>query len=198
LFLLFVRGASPIVCYGAARGVRNYAATVDSLQSVYNKHLLDQRLRATYGDDYQNIRICKSNMTVLELEKRVLDLQQSETNKAYEIGLDLAANGRLKLSSGRFNRGLGVFIDDRVRGALRGMARAEGISESAASTLWAINRKIERDGVIGFPDNRLGLFFNIDTTIALKHSRSRQIKNWDYINGGYTLIVRPEVRGGLT
>lgn len=34
------------------------------LQTVYEEHVRDQRLRETWGDDYQNLRLSKSQMTV--------------------------------------------------------------------------------------------------------------------------------------
>jgi hypothetical protein len=63
---------------GDGRLVRDYNASADSLQRSYEGFVRDQRLKATWGNDYQNLRLGKSQMTVMELEKRVLDLHRNQ------------------------------------------------------------------------------------------------------------------------
>jgi hypothetical protein len=115
--------------------VRNYGATVNDLQTHYEAFVRDSRLKETWGEGYQTLRIGKSQMTVLEFEKRVLDVQQSAANKYYEKGIDLIAKGTLPIN-GDFARTLGNYMDANVRFSLRGLAFNEGINDSMASNLW--------------------------------------------------------------
>ncbi len=185
--------------YGDAREVRDYGATVDNLQRSNEGFTRDQRLRVTYGDDYQSLRIGKSQMTVPEFEKRVLDLQQATTDKAYVDGVEAMAKGRLPYKEGEYARVLGSFIDKQVRAELRGFAMAQGINDRAASNIWAVNRSIGSTLVEGkgIPDNRLGSNLFADTTLAWKNGYTEQITKWNAIrpDANY-LMVRPTQIGG--
>lgn len=181
---------------GTARNVRDYGATVNELQGVYENHVRDQRLRETWGDDYQNVRIGKSQMTVMDFEKRVLDIHLSATDRAYAAGVDAIAKGEMQVKPGDYAQELGNFIDRRVRGTLRDFARAEGINDSPMSNLWAINRRIRNEYDIGIPDNRLGFNLYADTTLARKNAYTPQIMKWNDIRAGNFLIIRPTELGG--
>jgi hypothetical protein len=178
--------------------IRDYGATVEDLQSRYEGFVRDNRLRATYGDDYQNLRIGKSQMSVLEFERRVLDLQQQATDRYYVKGVELIAKGDLQIN-GDYARTLGAYMDQQVRTELRFLAKAEGINDSMASNLWAVNRSIRSDLVEGrgIPDNRLGHNLFADTTLARKNGYTEQIMKWNTIRpeANY-LMVRPNQLGG--
>jgi hypothetical protein len=49
---------------GVGRTVNDYEGTLEQLRTVYEGHVRDQRLRETWGDDYPNVRLGKSRMTV--------------------------------------------------------------------------------------------------------------------------------------
>jgi hypothetical protein len=180
---------------GVARNAKDYGATMDGLQRLYEDHVRDQRLRDIWGDDYQNLRFGKSQMTVLELEKKVLDLQLRSASRAYAVGVDLIAKGELDISRG-YATALGGFMDKEVRFDLRGMAKAEGINDSSMSNLWAINRQIKDGFDIGYPDNRLGRNMYSDTTLARKTSDTEQLINWNNIRSGHFVMIRPTQLGG--
>ena len=50
----------------------DFRGTAERLGNVYESYIRDQRLRETWGDDYDSIRVGKSKMNVLEFEKKVL------------------------------------------------------------------------------------------------------------------------------
>ncbi len=184
---------------GNGTTVRNYGATADDLQTKYEGFVRDNRLKATWGDDYQKLRLGKSKMTVQEFEKRVLDIQQQAVDKYYKKGLEAMAKGELPYKEGERMRVLGAFMDDGVRGQLRGFAAAEGINDSMASNLWGVNRNIRSDLVkgVGIPDNRLGSNLFADTTLARKSPFTEQIMKWNALrpNANY-LMIRPTNMGG--
>ena len=183
---------------GNGTTVRNYGATVDDLQSRYEGFVRDGRMRETWGDDYQNVRIGRSQMTPLEFEKRVLDVQQQATSKYYDKGVELIARKELPIN-GDYARTLGNYIDGNVRFELRGLARAEGINDSMTSNIWGVNRSIRSDLVEGrgIPDNRLGYNLFADTTLAYKSGSTEQIMKWNAIrpDSNY-LMIRPMQLGG--
>jgi hypothetical protein len=181
---------------GKMRTVRDYGATVTELQGIYENHVRDQRLRETWGNDYRSVRIGKSQMTVMEFEKRVLDIHVGATDKAYATGVELIAKGELQVKPGEYAKELGVFIDRQVRDTLRTFARAEGINDSSASNLYAINRRIKNEYDIGIPDSRLGFNLYADTTLARKNAYTPQIMKWNDIRSGNFLIIRPSDLGG--
>ncbi|MCH7344480.1 hypothetical protein LZ017_13940 [Pelomonas sp. CA6] len=181
---------------GTSRNVRDYGATANRLQGAYESYVRDQRLRETWGDDYQTVRIGKSQMTVMEFEKRVLDIHQSATDRAYAVGVDLIARKEIDVQPGQYAKELGNFIDKEVRFDLRGFARAEGINDSSMSNVWAINRRIKNEFEIGIPDNRLGYNLYADTTLARKNAYTPQIMKWNEIRPGNFLIIRPTEMGG--
>jgi hypothetical protein len=176
----------------------DFKATLERLGNVYEGHIRDQRLRETWGDDYESIRVGKSNMTVLEFEKKVLDVHLQATDRAYEKGVDLIASGELAVKDGQYARTLGSFIDDQVRLRLRDMAKAEGINDSSTSNIWAINRRIKNDVVDGYgiPDGRIGFNIFHDTTLARKDGYTPQLSKWNEIRPGNFLIIRPTELGG--
>ncbi|WP_217907534.1 DUF4214 domain-containing protein [Massilia sp. BJB1822] len=176
----------------------DFRGTAERLGNVYESHVRDQRLRETWGDDYESIRVGKSKMTVLEFEKRVLDVHLQATNRAYGKGVDLIANGELAVKDGQYARTLGSFIDDQVRLRLRDMAKAEGINDSSISNIWAINRRIKNDLVEGYgiPDGRIGFNIFHDTTLARKDGYTPQLSKWNAIRPGNFLIIRPTELGG--
>jgi hypothetical protein len=173
--------------------VRDYGLTVDDLQVRYEGFVRDKRLQETWGENYQSLRLGKSQMTVLEFEKRVLDVQQQATNRHYEKGVELIAKGDLPIN-GDYARTLGNYIDGQVRFELRGLAKVEGINDSMTSNMWAVNRSIRSDLVEGrgIPDNRLGSNVFADTSLARKGGYTEQIMKWNAIrpDANY-LIIRP-------
>ncbi|MGQ0709534.1 MAG: hypothetical protein ACT4NV_07255, partial [Rhodoferax sp.] len=174
--------------------VRDYGATVDDLQTKYEGFVRDNRLKETWGENYQNLRLGKSQMTVLEFEKRVLDVQQKATDRAYANGVEAIARGDIAVKEGDYARTLGNYIDRQVRTELRFLAKGEGINDSMTSNLWGVNRSIRSDLTEGrgIPDNRLGYNLFADTTLAPKSGNTEQIMKWNAIrpDANY-LIIRP-------
>ena len=175
----------------------DYASTLSDLQNRYEDFRRDLRLRESWGDDYRNIRIGRNQMTVLEFERTMLNAQQRAIDAAFDEGRELIARGKIPVERG-YAQTLGVFIDDRVRDALRVTANAIGVSESQDSTRLAVNRRISNitDNLYGLPDLRLGANIYSDTTLASKDPNTRQVRIWDYINRGHYLILRPSGWGG--
>ena len=180
---------------GNAYTVRDYAATVRQLEGVYENHVRDQRLRETWGDDYKNVRIGKSQMTVQQFEQKVLDIQQRAADNAYTTGVDLIAQGKLEIKRD-YASTLGNFTDVQVRDALRAFASSENVYAGPGANLWAINRRIQSEAGIGIPDNRLGFNLYADTTLARKSAATEQIIKWNEIRPGNFLIIRPSTLGG--
>ncbi len=176
----------------------DFQATADNLGRTYEDHVRDQRLRETWGDDYQNVRIGKSQMTVLEFEKKVLDVHLQATDRAYAKAVDMVANGELEVPDGQFARTVGNEIDKLVRFELRGLAAAEGINDSSTSNIWAINRRIKSDFVesYGIPDGRVGSNIYHEPKLARKTGSPPQISKWNAIREGNFLIIRPTELGG--
>jgi hypothetical protein len=177
-------------------GGRDYQSTVERLQGAYENHVRDQRLRAAWGDDYANLRIGRSQMTVVDFEKKVLDLQQRATDAAYKEAVAKIASGELPLKNNDFALTAGAYVDTQVRAQLRFMGRAEGLPDSSSSVLWAVNRRITDGQQIGIPDNRLGSNIYADTSLTRKQPGSEQLQRWNDIRSGTFLIVRPTELGG--
>ncbi|MFC0259311.1 hypothetical protein [Achromobacter marplatensis] len=183
---------------GVGRTVRDYVATAENLRQAYEGFVRDNRLKEMWGNNYASLRIGKSQMTPLEFEKRVLDIQQRSVDGSYERGTELLASGELRAKPNERSLKLGIFIDDRVRAALRNFAKSEGLVDNSASMIWAVNRRLKDDSssVYGIPDNRIGASLYSDTTVALKGAYSPQIQNWYSIRPGNILIIRPSVMPG--
>ncbi|OFA06690.1 DUF4214 domain-containing protein [Duganella sp. HH101] len=176
----------------------DFKGTAERLGNVYEGHVRDQRLRETWGDDYESFRVGKSKMTVLEFEKKVLDVHLQATDVAYTTGVDLIANGKLTVKDGQYARTLGNYIDESVRNELRGFAKVEDINDGPMSNIWAINRRIKSDSVAGYgiPDGRIGFNIFHDTTLARKDGYTSQLSKWNAIRPGNFLIIRPTELGG--
>jgi hypothetical protein len=182
---------------GTTRIVKDYGATVNQLQGAYENHIRDQRLRETWGDDYQSVRLGKSRMSATDFEKKVLDIHLGATDRAYAAGVEAIAKGELPVKDGEYAKTLGNYIDKQVRDVLRGFARTEGISDNPMSKLWAINRQIKSEFLIGIPDSRLGFNLFADTTLARKNANTEQIIKWNEIRPGSNfMIIRPSQLGG--
>lgn len=177
-------------------GSRDYASTVARLQGAYEDHVRDQRLRAAWGEDYATVRIGRSQMTVLDFEKKVLDLQQRATDAAYKEAVALIGSGELPLKNNDYALTVGTYVDTQVRAQLRFMGRAEGLPDSSSSVLWAVNRRITDGQQIGIPDHRIGTNLYADTSLTRKQPDSEQLQRWNRIRSGSFLIIRPTELGG--
>lgn len=176
--------------------VRDYGATVERLQESYNQHLQDVRLRETWGDNWKAVRLGNTRMTVPEFEARVLSVQQTAANEAYERGKQLLATGQLALKNGDYALTLGAYIDEQVRVELRSFARSQGLPDSGASNVFAVNRQVRGSGMVGIPDLRLGTNLMSDVTLAHKDGLTDQLRRWNVIRPNDTLIIRPSQLGG--
>jgi hypothetical protein len=176
---------------------RDYAGTLDSLERAYTNHLENARYTSQYGDNWKDIRIGRSNMTVQEFEQQVFQRTQASVDDAYARGRQQMSDGSLKIEYNE-NYTLGRYIDEQTRREMRNFAFAEGISDSQGSQLMAVNRRITgADGRYGIPDLRLGNNLLVDYTLANKDQYTRQIRSWANIlplTG--VLIIRPTERGG--
>ena len=179
--------------------VRDYQATAQRLQSDYNAFLQDRRLRATWGENYRDIRIGNQNMTVQEFERHMINLQYQAVNDAYQEALELESQGNLRRPHEiSLNMAIGRHIDQSVRQTLRNALSRLGINESQSSQIAAINRYLTSPDSdrYGIPDARLGENFYLDSTLAFKNPNTRQIRQWHSIREGHYMIIRPDALGG--
>ncbi|MFX5408402.1 hypothetical protein ABTD46_17915, partial [Acinetobacter baumannii] len=182
----------------------DYGRSIDKLLGQYEAVIEHNRLVQTWGEDYKEIRIGKSQMTVKEFEKKVYTIQQEATDKAYDEAMKKFAPLFTKESMAQqpqktnFATKIGQAIDVRVRADLRNFAKRQGISENNKSYIWAVNRRM-KDPItqeFGIPDNRVGMNLYLDTTIALKSHATPQLQKWNQIRPGNTIIIRPTQIGG--
>ncbi|HFG6921063.1 TPA: LysM peptidoglycan-binding domain-containing protein, partial [Acinetobacter baumannii] len=182
----------------------DYGRSIDKLLGQYEAVIEHNRLVQTWGEDYKEIRIGKSQMTVKEFEKRVYTIQQQATDKAYDLAMkevaplfakELMAQQPQKTN---FPTRIGQEIDKLVRRDLRFFAKSEGISENSKSYIWGVNRRLKDPMTkqFGIPDNRVGMNLYLDTTIALKSHATPQLQKWNQIRPGIMIIVRPTQIGG--
>lgn len=181
---------------GNGRGGRDYGATADRLASAYEDFLRDQRLRANWGDSYSTMRLGRSQMTVQDFEAKVLEVQQRAANAAYERGKIAIATGELPLKNNDYILTLGTYVDQQVRFELRRFGMAEGLPDSNASVVFAVNRRISGNGMTGIPDLRIGQRLLSDTTLTPKSGTTEQLRRWNQIRPNDTLIIRPDALGG--
>lgn len=182
----------------------DYERSIDKLLGQYETIIENKRLVQTWGENYKDIRIGKSQMTVKEFENKVYTIQQTATDKAYEAAMKEYAPlfGKEFMSqqvqTTNFATKIGQEVDSRVRRDLREFAKIEGILENNKSSIWAVNRRL-KDTVTkeyGIPDNRVGLNLYLDTTIALKSQATPQLQRWNQIRSGNMIVVRPTQIGG--
>ena len=179
--------------------VRDYQATAQRLQSDYNAFLQDRRLRATWGENYRDIRIGNQNMTVQEFERYMINLQYQAVNNAYQEALELESQGKLRRPHEiSLNMAIGRHVDRSSRQILRDALNSLDINESQSSQIAAINRYITSPDSdrYGIPDARLGENFYLDSTLAFKNPNTRQIRQWHSIREGHYMIIRPDALGG--
>ncbi|MDR7332981.1 hypothetical protein [Roseateles asaccharophilus] len=181
---------------GAAVTVRDYGATVDQLRSAYNDFLTDRRYTETWGGNWRELRMGRSQMTVPEFETKVLQLQQDATNQAYEEGRRLIGSKELPISPKGFAHTLGSYIDEKVRLELRQFGNVEKLPDAAGSNLFAVNRRISGGGLAGIPDLRIGGNLISDVSLAPKNGTYEQLQRWNAIRPNDTLIIRPDAMGG--
>jgi hypothetical protein len=179
------------------RITRDYGRTAALLTSTYERFVEDQRLRATWGDNYRDVRIGNSNMTVQEFERMMLTRQQQSVDDAYDRGRILIAQGKLPLEQGNYNLTLGNYIDRETRRDMRTYAASENINDSSVSQFAAINRRLAGRNGYGVPDLRLGNSLYVDVTLANKTPYSQQIRNWNDIRPATSvIIIKPSQLGG--
>lgn len=135
-------------------------------------------------------------MTVPEFEAKVLAVQQQAANEAYDRGKQLIASGQLALKNGDYALTLGSYVDSQVRNQLRRFGAANGLPDSAASNVFAVNRQLRGNGMVGIPDLRLGGNLLSDVTLGHKDGFTDQLRRWNEIRPNDTLIIRPDQLGG--
>lgn len=170
--------------------VKDYGATARRLQSAYQDFLTDRRYTETWGSNWRDLRIGRSQMTVAEFETTVLRLQQRATNEAYERGKLAIATGEMPLR-GSYVLTLGNFIDGQVRNDLRDFGKEQGLPDSAGSNLYAVNRMIRGEGLAGIPDLLIGRNLMSDVSLASKNGNYDQLRRWNTILPNDTIIMRP-------
>ncbi len=176
--------------------VRDYGATMDRLQSLYNDHLTNQRLTQTWGENWRDVRNGRSQMTPVEFERQVLQVQQQAANDAYARGVQLLATQQLSLKNGDYALTLGAYVDEQVRLELRTFGSAQGLPDSSASNVFAVNRQMRGQSLVGIPDLRLGYNLLSDVSLARKDSNTAQLQRWNLIRPNDTIIIRPDQLGG--
>jgi hypothetical protein len=178
------------------RIVRDYGATIDKLQRAYDDFLTDRRYTESFGADWRNVRIGRSALTVPEFEARTLQIQQKAADDAFQRGRELIATGQLALKNNDYALTLGGYVDEQVRLTLRRYGTTEGLPDSGASNLYAVNRQLRSGGMIGVPDLRIGNNLFSDTTLARKDGTTDQLRRWNEMRPNDTLIIRPSQIGG--
>lgn len=182
----------------------DYERSIDKLLGQYEAIIENKRLVQTWGENYKDIRIGKSQMTVTEFENKVYTIQQKATDKAYNTAMKKCTPlfGKEFMSqqvrTTNFATEIGQAVDVRVRDTLRDFAKVEGISENNKSHIWAVNRRLKDPTTkeYGIPDNRIGFNLYLDTTIALKSHATPQLQKWNQIRSGNMIVVRPTQIGG--
>ena len=172
--------------------VRDYGATVDKLQAAYQDFLTDRRYTETWGANWRNARVGRSQMTVREFESTTLRLQQQAANEAYERGKVALATGELPLDAGGYAQTLGNYMDRQVRTQLRAFGASQGLPDSSVSNLFAVNRLIRGAGLAGIPDLRTGTNTISDVTLSPKDGTYDQLRRWNAMVPNDTVIIRPE------
>jgi hypothetical protein len=177
---------------------RDYGATLDRLQQSYDAHLQNQRYVQTWGEGWQSVRIGRTQMTVPQFEQQVLQVQQQAANDAYARGVTLiaTATGQLPLRNNDYALTLGLYVDDQVRTGLRDFGRLNGLPDSSASNVFAVNRQLREQGLVGIPDLRLGRNLFSDVTLGRKDGTTEQLQRWNQMRPNDTVIVRPDKLGG--
>jgi hypothetical protein len=82
-------------------------------------------------------------------------------------------------------------VDGQVRDRLRAFGRAEGMPDSSASNVFAVNRQMRGQDMIGYPDLRLGANTISDVSLTPKDGRTDQLRRWNVIRTNDTIIMRP-------
>ena len=172
--------------------VRDYGATVDKLQAAYQGFLTDRRYTETWGANWRDARVGRSQMTVREFESTTLRLQQHTANEAYERGKVALATAELPLEAGGYMQTLGNYMDRQVRTQLRAFGASQGLPDSSVSNLFAVNRLIRGAGLAGIPDLRTGANQISDVTLSRKDGTYDQLRRWNAIVPNDTIIIRPE------
>jgi hypothetical protein len=181
---------------GAAVTVRDYGATVDQLRAAYDDFLTHRRYTETWGANWRDLRIGRSQMTVPEFERKVLQVQQDAVNRAYEDGRQRIADGRIKVGPQGYAQTLGSFMDAQARLELRRFGTVEQLPDAAGSAVFAVNRRITGEGLTGIPDLLIGRNQISDVSLAPKNGSYEQLQRWNAIRAGDMLIVRPDALGG--
>lgn len=176
--------------------VRDYGATADKLNEVYQNHLRNQRMTETWGENWRDIHIGRSQMTALEFEAKTFKVQQQAADDAYQRGLGLLATGELKVGPIGVMQTLGTYVDWQVRERLRYFGTTEGIPDSSASNVFAVNRVIRGQGLVGIPDLRVGSNLILALSLAPKDGSYEQLQRWRTAMANTTVIVRPSTMPG--
>ena len=181
---------------GTTIAVRDYGATVDHLRTAYSDFLSDRRYTETWGANWRELRMGRSQMTVPEFERKVLQVQQDAVNRAYEDGRQRIADGRIKVGPQGHAQTLGSFMDSQARLELRRFGAVEQLPDAAGSAVFAVNRRITGEGLIGIPDLLIGRNQISDVSLAPKNGTYEQLQRWNAIRASDMLIVRPDALGG--
>jgi hypothetical protein len=159
-------------------------------------HLQNQCCVQTWGEGWQNVRIGRTQMTVPQFEQQVLQVQQQAANDAHARGVLAIATGQLPLRNGDFALTLGLDVDEQVRLDLREFGRRNGLPDSSASNVFAVNRQLREQGLVGIPDLRLGRNLFSDVTLGRKDGTTEQLQRWNQMRPNDTVIIRPANLGG--
>jgi hypothetical protein len=170
--------------------VRDYGATANKLQAAYADFTRDKRLTETWGADYKDKRIGNSKMTVQQFEQKVFEVQQAAVDRAYDDATVAIAKGQLKVE-GDYMLTVGNYVDKITRVELRNFAGAEGIPDSAASSIYAVNRRLTGPEGYGVPDSMLGKNLVYETTLAKKNGLTPQLQTWNNIRPVDVIVIRP-------
>jgi hypothetical protein len=136
-------------------------------------------------------------MSVTEFENRVLQIQQQVADDANREARQLIATGELVPRNAEdYARTVGARMDEQARRALRDFGVREGLPDSSASNLFAVNRLIRGGGYSGIPDLRLGNNLISDVSLTHKNGDTEQLRNWNVIRPNDTVIIRPTDLGG--
>jgi hypothetical protein len=123
-------------------------------------------------------------------------VQQRATNEAFTRGVQAIATGQLPLRNGDYALTLGLYVDEQVRRDLRAFGAGQGLPDASSPDLFAVNRRVSGQGLIGVPDLRLGTNLISDVSLTPKDGLTEQLQRWNLIRPNDTLIIRPEQLGG--
>ncbi len=180
----------------------DYGATLQRYESALRQVAHDDRMRATWGPSWQNLRIGNAGWSPAEFERQFFDRYQQAVNDGYQVATDAYRLGAFEVQRGQnLATLLGQRTDTFARSELRAWMIQNGIPEGPSTANVFINRQLPDPGDptrYRIPDLTFGSNGIMDATIGVKLLSTPQIADFFRFLPGATnvMIVRPDELGG--